>query len=182
MNKFLEKYIENKKQREVVEFFLTIILCLMIFFGIRTYVAFPIQADGVSMAPTMDNNDLVLVNRLSYIFSSPKYGDIIIFPYDDNEAYIKRVIGLPGDEVFIEDGYLYINGELYEDEFSKVLTSYGDREYPITLEEDTYYVLGDNRTVSKDSRYSSVGDVKKEDILGKSILVYYPFKNFGFLK
>ncbi len=181
MNKLLEKYIKDERKRKTADFFITIILCLFIFYGIRNYIAFPVQADGISMSPTIENNDMVLVNRLSYMFFNPKYGDVVIFPYNENELYIKRIVGLPGDEIFMENGLIYINGELYEDEFSQVLTSYGDREYPIILEEDTYYVLGDNRAVSKDSRYSSVGDVSKEEILGKSALIYFPFKNFTFL-
>ncbi len=182
MEKILKKYIKDEKIVKIVDYCITAILCVAVFFGVRAFVGVPIQADGVSMTPTIDNNDMVLVNRLSYIFTSPKKGDVIIFPYGDNEMYIKRIIGMPGDEILIENGKIYINGDVYEDEFESQLTAYGDREYPIIVEEDTYYVLGDNRKVSRDSRYSSVGEIHKDEIIGKALLIYIPFENFGFIK
>lgn len=182
MDKLLKKYIKNEKNRKIAENIITIVLCLIIFFGIRNFVAMPVQADGVSMYPTIDDNNVLLVNRLSYLFGKPDYNDIVVFPYDEDELYIKRIIGLPGDEINLENGYLYINDVLYKDEFSEVLSAYGDREYPITLEEDTYYVMGDNRKVSKDSRYSSVGDISKDNIMGKAFMIYFPFDSFTFLK
>ncbi len=181
MNKFLEKYIKDEKIRKYADYLITALLCVIIFFGVRMFIAIPVQADGISMYPTVDNKDVVLVNKLAYLFKDPEYQDIIIFPYDDNEVYIKRVIGMPGDEIDMKDGYLYINGEKYVDEYGGILMAYGDREYPITLEEDMYYVLGDNRDVSKDSRYSSVGDISKDEIIGKAVFTYFPFKNFKVL-
>ncbi len=174
--------LSKEKKSKIVENLNLVIACVVVFFGVRYFIAVPVSASGQSMSPTIANNDTIIVSKLNYIFKEPEQNDIIIFPYEENSVYIKRIIGEPGDTIDMIDGILYLNGEVYEDAFSKKLTSCGDREYPVILGDEEYYVLGDNREISKDSRYSSVGNVSKEDILGKSVFILYPLSSIGFLK
>ncbi len=178
----MDKLLNKESKSKILEILNITVLCCIVFWGVRQFVAVPVSAYGESMSPTIENNDTIIFSKLNYLFTEPKQNDIIIFPYGEKSVYVKRIIGVPGDTINMIDGVLYLNEEVYEDDFSKTLKSYGDREYPIILEEDEYYVLGDNREISKDSRYSSVGNVPREDILGKGVLILYPFKNFEFLK
>lgn len=134
--------------------------------GIRTTVV------GQAMADKLRSGDQVLINKVTYLISDPKRGDVIVFLPNGNEKshyYIRRVVGVPGDRVQIKDGTLYINGEPY-DETSTVssMEEAGIAESELTLGEDEYFVLGDNRNNSEDSRYANIGNVKKEYIVGKA--------------
>lgn len=153
---------------------------LVYFFGQRVSNA------GDSMSPAMKNGDVVLVNRLIYNARKPGRGDVIAFKPNGNENAhysIKRIVGLPGETVQIEDGKVYIDGEeLTEDIFVSDIESAGIAEEPIELGEDEYFVLGDNHTGSDDSRMADVGNVKREDIYGKVWFVASFGENFGFVK
>ncbi len=126
------------------------------------------------------------MDKLSYRFQDPKRFDIIVFPYqyEENTYYIKRIIGLPGETVQVVDGYVYINGSRLESDI------YGNERMddpmaasqPITLGEDEYFVLGDNRNHSQDSRDPSVGEVKKDTIMGKAWVRIYPFDKMGVIR
>ncbi len=157
-------------------------LLFVTFVGQRTIV------DGESMSPTLSDGDNLLVDKLSYRFSDPKRFDIIVFPYQyaQNTYYIKRIIGLPGETVRIaEDGTIYINGEVLIESYGKEIISadkIGIAAQEITLGDDEYFVLGDNRNNSSDSRNPAVGNIKREDIVGKAFFRIWPFKNFGILK
>ncbi len=172
---------KQSNKSKILELINLTIIFIIVFFGVRHFIAVPVSGYGESMNPTIANNDTIIVSKINYLFSKPAIDDIIIFPYEEDSIYIKRIIAEPGDTIDIINNVLYINDELYEDDFSKELKSLGDREYPITLDEDEYYVLGDNREISKDSRYKSVGNIKREDITGKGIVIISPLKNFGFL-
>jgi signal peptidase I len=141
---------------------------------------------GNSMQPVLENGDVVLVNRIVYDTSQPMRNDVIVFKPKGNENsayYIKRVIGLPGETVQIKDGYVYIDGEELEEVSTVTETkSAGLASEPIKLDDDEYFVLGDNRSASEDSRAADVGNVKREDIYGKAWFVVSPFSNFGFLR
>ena len=152
---------------------------LVYFIGLRTSVV------GQSMANTLDAGDEILVNRFVYKVLEPKTGDIIVFLPNGNEKshyYVKRVIAVPGDTVQIKDGVLYLNGEEYEEEIdSEVIQEAGLAEEELTIGEDEYFVLGDNRNNSEDSRYANIGNVKKEHIIGKAWFIVSPFGKFGFI-
>ena len=149
------------------------------FVGVRTEVI------GTSMTPTLQDGDNLIVEKVTYYFRDPQRYDIIVFPYpeDPSRHYIKRIIGLPGETVQIIDGYVYINGELLDEHYGNaVMNNAGIAAEPITLGEDEYFVLGDNRNNSEDSRYAAVGNIKRSQIDGRAWLRIWPFSDIGFLK
>ncbi|MCD8336933.1 MAG: signal peptidase I [Lachnospiraceae bacterium] len=149
------------------------------FVGQRTVV------DGRSMNDTLQDGDNLIVEKLSYRFGNPQRFDIIVFkPYEDSdELYIKRIIGLPEETVRIDqDGNIYIDGELLEEDYGKeTIENPGRASEEITLGEDEYFVLGDNRNNSTDSRTERVGNVSRDSIVGKAWLRIWPLGSFGFL-
>lgn len=158
------------------------ICLLLVNFGFQRSVV-----EGESMRPTLESGDNILVTRFSYFFrAEPKRYDIIVFTYDraNSVHYIKRVIGLPGETVQIKDGAVYINGEQLEDDVYGLasMTNAGIAADPITLGDGEYFVLGDNRNESSDSRVADVGIVYKDQIEGKAWLRIWPFSSFGTLK
>lgn len=138
------------------------------------------------MEPTLATGDKVLINKVSYKLGEPKRGDIIAFKKDAKEhssMHVKRVIGLPGETVQIKDGLILINGETYMEkkDFPKI-SNPGLAETQITLGKNEYFVLGDNRNNSEDSRFAEVENVKQKYIVGKIWLRVFPFGKFGFIK
>ncbi|MDY2628630.1 MAG: signal peptidase I [Lachnospiraceae bacterium] len=157
---------------------ITVSFCIVTFVGQRTVV------DGSSMNDTLQNGDNLIVDKLSYRFTDIDRFDIVVFRYHNerNIFYIKRVIGLPGETVQIIDDDIYINGELLEENYGKEpMESAGCASEPITLGEDEYFVLGDNRNDSSDSRDPSVGNVQREWIIGRALMRITPFRNAGLL-
>lgn len=150
------------------------------------FVVRPYKVDGVSMYPTLNENDYLLVNRYIYKTEDPKRYDLIVFPDQNglNKEYVKRIIGLPGETVQIMDGKIYINAnELtefygYEDYIEDV----GDIGFPLELGNDEYFVLGDNRNDSIDSRFAAIGTVKKEIFIGRASFRIFPLNSIGSLK
>ena len=155
--------------REILGWIFYIIVILVLTYVIITYVGQRTSVSGSSMETTLSDGDQLLVDKLSYRFQDPKRFDIIVFPYqyEENTYYIKRIIGLPGETVQVVDGYVYINGSRLESDI------YG---------EDEYFVLGDNRNHSQDSRDPSVGEVKKDTIMGKAWVRIYPFDKMGVIR
>lgn len=176
--------------KEAVKEILSTLLYLVVIFGLTflfiTFVAQRTEVSGSSMEPTLQDGDSLLVDKLSYRFGNPKRFDIIIFPYQygDNQFFIKRVIGLPGETVRIDyDGNIYINGEKLEENYgAEVILDPGRAETEISLSDGEFFVMGDNRNHSMDSRDISVGNIQKKDILGKAFVRIYPFSNFGGIK
>lgn len=164
----------------VVYFGVVILLTYLIihFVGQRTVV------DGRSMNPTLNDGDNLIVEKISYRFRDPERFDIIVFPYDDSHYYIKRIIGLPGETVQIDlDGTIYINGEILEEDYGKeTILDPGRAINPITLGDDEYFVLGDNRNNSKDGRNELVGNIRRDDIIGRAWVRIWPLSDFGVLK
>lgn len=147
---------------------LSVVIGAAIFIGV--FLGEQITVTGYSMEPALENEDEVLVDKLLYHFKEPKRGDIIVFlPRSDSaQYYIKRIVALPGETVQIKDGLLYIGGKLWEGgEEEEYILNAGLAAQEITLGEDEYFVLGDNRNNSEDSRFSSVGNVKRSNITGK---------------
>ena len=173
--------------KEVVKEILSTLLYLVVIFGLTflfiTFVAQRTEVSGSSMEPTLQDGDSLLVDKLSYRFKDPKRFDIVIFPYQygTGQYFIKRVIGLPGEKVRVDyDGNIYIDGVILDENYgAEVIRDPGRAETEITLGPGEFFVMGDNRNHSMDSRDLSVGNIKKADILGKAFVRIYPFSNFG---
>lgn len=180
----------NKKDkksvgRELLSLLGYLAVVLVVTFVIVNYVGVRTEVVGTSMTPTLENGDQLIVEKVSYYFTEPQRYDIIVFPYpeDPKKHYIKRIIGLPGETVQIIDGYVYINGELLDEHYgNEVMNNAGVASEPVVLGDDEYFVLGDNRNNSEDSRYAAVGNIKRSDISGRAWLRIWPFDSFGLLK
>ena len=139
-----------------------------------------------SMEPTLASGDRFFINRMAYKLGTPERGDLIVFktsPKEDASLHIKRVIGLPGETIQIKDGQILINGETYKEgrDFPSI-SSPGLAEEEISLQNGEYFVLGDNRNNSSDSRDMSVGNVRRDKIIGRAWLRIWPFDRFGFIR
>ena len=185
------KMADGKK--ELKEWIKAICAAGVIVYLIRWLMLTPIVVDGSSMVPTLQNEDHILVNKLSYTFTRPERFDIIVFQAEQGRDYIKRVIGLPGDEVVYKNDTLYINGRRYEepylDTLKKQLTdglpltepfSLEDKTDRRTVPEDCLFVLGDNRRYSKDSRH--IGFISSKQILGNGKIVFWPTADIRLVK
>ena len=140
---------------------------------------------GNSMTDTLKDGDKILVNRFVYALKEPKAGDVIVFYPNGNERshyYVKRVIAVPGDTVEISDGVVYVNGYAYDEEDTEVIEYPGLAQDLITVAEDEYFVLGDNRNDSEDSRYANIGNIPKEHIVGKAWFKAGPDRPRGRIK
>ena len=133
------------------------------------------------MESTLHDGDNLWIDKLSYHFSDPKRFDVIVFPYEDDVYYIKRIIGLPGESVQImNDGTILINGKKLIESYGKeIILESGTAAEERVLGEDEYFVLGDNRNDSRDSRWADVGDINREDIIGKAAFRLSPLSKFG---
>ena len=176
---------ENSLMREIISTAIYLLAVVALTFLFVQYVGQRTYVNGDSMNVTLQDGDNLIVDKISYRFKEPERYDIIVFPYKHQEDtyYIKRIIGLPGETVQVKDGMVYINGEVLEESYGKeMMNSAGVAGESIVLEEDEYFVLGDNRNNSSDSRDPSVGNVKKEDIVGRAFLRIWPLNKFGILK
>lgn len=172
-------------KKEILSWVFYIAFVLVLTWVIITFVGQRTRVDGRSMMNTLHDGDNLIVEKLSYRFSDPKRFDIIVFPpTGKKEYYIKRIIGLPGETVQIdENGNIYINGELLEENYgAETIQNPGRAANPITLGDDEYFVMGDNRNNSKDSRSEEVGNVKRSQIIGRAWLRIWPLNKFGLLK
>ena len=173
--------------KELLEMVLYLVIALVAALLIVKFVGQRTQVDGSSMNPTLYDKENLILDKISYHFRDPERFDIIVFPFEEDGEethFIKRIIGLPGETVQIIDGYVYINGELLEsDIYGKEVMEYeGRAAEPITLGDDEYFVLGDNRNNSRDSRFEEVGNIKRGDITGRAFLRIWPLNKFGLLK
>lgn len=160
------------------------IVDLVVMIALAVYVVYlfgsRVEVVGGSMKPVLNSGDVVLMNRLAYTLSSPERFDIAVFERESSGLNLKRIIGLPGETVQIIGSQIYINGELLEaDEAITTVTIAGLAEYPIELGEDEYFLLGDNRDSSEDSRFASIGNIKRSQLVGKAWLLFKPFSSFG---
>lgn len=155
------------------------VLIIVIVILIKTYLYAPIMVKGESMYPTLHNKDIMILDKIKYKYSSIERFDIVVIR-NDGKNIIKRVIGLPGDSVDYIDSKLYINGKMYVEKYldSDVKTLLNGSDFEVdNIPDDCYFVLGDNREVSKDSR--SIGLIKKKDIEGKATITIFPFNRLG---
>ena len=147
------------------------------------FIAQRTDVDGKSMENTLHHGDALIVDKISYRFRDPKRFEIIVFPfrYAENVLYIKRIIGLPGEKVQIDNnGNIYINDEILVESYGReVIKNPGRAIEPIELGEDEYFVMGDNRNNSSDGRDPAVGNIKRGDIIGRAFFRIFPFEDFG---
>lgn len=164
--------------------YLLIVLCLT--YVVIHFVGQRTQVIGGSMETTLSEDDNLIVDKLTYRFREPKRFDIVVFPfqYEKDTYYIKRIIGLPEETIFIDgEGNIFINDELLTESYGKEIIKDAGRAYePITLGEDEYFVMGDNRNNSQDSRDPSVGNISRDDIIGRAWIRIWPLNKFGILK
>lgn len=174
--------MEKETTKSIIGWIFYFAAIIAISFFIVTFVGQRTVVDGDSMNDTLHNKDNLLVDKLSYRFHDIERFDIVVFRYNEKKFYIKRVIGLPGETVQIVGDDIYINGEILDESYGKEeMLSSGRASEPILLGEDEYFVLGDNRNNSSDSRDPSVGDVSRSRIVGKAFFRMTPLSDFGLL-
>jgi signal peptidase I len=154
--------------RKTVGWIVNIVVALACAWFLVYGLCVQVQVSGNSMQPLLDTGDVVLVNRLIYDVAKPQRFDVVVFERGDNKKNVKRVIGLPGETVQIRGGFIYIDGERLDtgNELEEVSLA-GRAENPVRLDADEYFLLGDNRDSSEDSRFSNIGNVREDQILGK---------------
>ena len=181
----MDEIKEKSLTKEILGWVVYIVIVIILTYLVITFVGVRTKVEGRSMENTLHDGDNLIVDKISYRFRDPKRYEIIVFPYKYQEDvyYIKRIIGLPGETVQVIDGYVYIDGEKLDEDYGKeVMETSGIAQEPIKLGEDEYFVLGDDRGKSEDSRMADVGNVERAHIYGKVWFVFSPMKHFGFVK
>ncbi|MEF9917461.1 MAG: signal peptidase I [Lachnospiraceae bacterium] len=181
-----ERFNEDRSiWRELLGWIAYIIIILGLTYFIITFIGQRTRVSGSSMETTLSDGDNLIVDKISYRFREPKRYEIIVFPYqyEDNTFYIKRIIGLPGETVQVADGVVYIDGEILDENFgAEPMEQSGIAEEPITLGSDEYFVLGDNRNHSSDSRDPSVGILTRDHLIGRAWIRIWPMDQLGVIK
>ena len=177
----LKRYIKNSALRILIEWFLAIAIAFVLFILVDSFLLKSSRIDGASMEPFYFHNDRVIVNRMAFLFREPYYGDVIVFPFDGDTTrhYIKRIAGLPGDTIDFRNGFIYVNGIVLGGYYPQAPVFIGNVSFPFVLDDDYFFVLGDNREISLDSRFVEVGNVHRDDIMGRIIFRWFPFERFG---
>jgi signal peptidase I len=177
---------ENKSMlRELLELIGYMVVVLVFAGLIVTFIGQRTMVSGSSMESTLSDRDNLIVDKITYRFSEPKRFDIIVFPYqyEEDTFYIKRIIGMPGETIQIIDGSILVNGDVLVESYGReVIQSSGIASEPIVLGDDEYFVMGDNRNKSADSREPDVGNIKRSDIIGRAWIRIWPLNKFGILK
>lgn len=174
----------EKAVRELLGWVVYILIVICATYLIVTYVGQRTKVSGASMEATLHNGDNLIVDKISYRFRDPKRYEIIVFPYRyaEDTYYIKRIIGLLGETVQIIDGYVYINGEQLDESYGLEVIEddkYGLAAEPIELGKDEYFVLGDNRNHSSDSREPNVGVLHRDELIGRAWVRIWPLDSIG---
>ena len=183
-----KKKVEEKDfswKREIISTTLYLFCVVALTFLFIQFVGQRTHVNGDSMNVTLQDGDNLIVDKLSYRFKDPERFDIIVFPYQYQEKtyYIKRIIGMPGETLQVIDGMVYIDGEMLDESYGKEVMDYaGIASEPVELGQDEYFVLGDNRNNSSDSRDPSVGIIHGDQIIGKAFIRIWPLNKFGILK
>ena len=176
----------NRKLKEVLSTSLYLLVVLALTFLVITFVGQRTKVIGSSMEPMLKDGDNLIVDKLSYRFNEPERFDIIVFPfrYAERSYYIKRIIGLPGETVYIdENGLIYINGEMLAESYGKEAIADPGRAYePVELGKDEYFVMGDNRNNSSDSRDPAVGNIQRNEFIGKAWMRIWPLNKIGMIQ
>ena len=176
---------ETTLLREIISLLLYLVFVFAAVFLIIHFVGQRTTVSGSSMEDTLSNGDNLIVDKISYRFHDPERFDVVVFPYRYQEKtyFIKRVIGLPGETIWIDaDGNIYINGEVLKEDYGREVIKYaGLAESPIVLGDDEFFVMGDNRNNSEDSRFADVANLKRSEIIGRAWVRIYPFNEIGFV-
>ena len=173
---------EREIIKELAGWLLYIVLIIALTWIVVTFVGQRTEVSGSSMETTLSDKDQLIVDKMTYRFRDPKRYDIVVFPYQyqDNTYYIKRIIGLPGETVQILSGMVYIDGMRLDEHYgNEIMENPGIAEEPLTLGEDEYFVLGDNRNNSSDSRASDVGLIHRKDLIGRAWIRVWPLSQIG---
>lgn len=168
--------------KELAGWLLYIVLIIAFTWFVVTFVGQRTEVSGSSMETTLSDKDQLIVDKMTYRFRDPKRYDIVVFPYQyqDNTYYIKRIIGLPGETVQILSGMVYIDGMRLDEHYgNEMMEKPGIAEEPLTLDENEYFVLGDNRNNSSDSRASDVGLIHRKDLIGRAWIRVWPLSQIG---
>ena len=168
--------------KELAGWLLYIVLIIALTWIVVTFVGQRTEVSGSSMETTLSDKDQLIVDKMTYRFRDPKRYDIVVFPYQyqDNTYYIKRIIGLPGETVQILSGMVYIDGMRLDEHYgNEIMENPGIAEEPLTLGEDEYFVLGDNRNNSSDIRASDVGLIHRKDLIGRAWIRVWPLSQIG---
>ena len=172
--------------KEIFSWIIEIAIVLMMAFVLVYFIGMRTSVVGQSMSETLENGDQILVNRFMYKVIGPKANDVIVFLPNGNEKshyYVKRVIVVPGHTVQIKNGRIYVNGTEFTEKVDVAsIEDAGLAADAVTLGDDEYFVLGDNRNNSEDSRYANIGNIKREYIIGKAWFVISTGDRFGFIK
>lgn len=178
-----EKWSTKDTLREILGTSVYILVVLILSLLVVKYVGQRTEVIGDSMQYTLMDGDNLIVNKIGYIVGEPKRFDIVVFPYkyEKRTYFVKRVIGLPGETVqILADGTILIDGEELVEYYGKeTIKNPGVAANPVTLGDDEYFVMGDNRNNSKDSRFEDVGNIKRKELMGKAWIRIYPFNEFG---
>ncbi|MCL2865064.1 MAG: signal peptidase I [Lachnospiraceae bacterium] len=180
----MRDFFRKKEVKETVSIGLHVVAAIVIALFIINFVGTRSSVAGTSMEPTLSDSDGLIVERISYRFHGPERFDIVVFPHIDGSGdhLIKRVIGLPGESVQIISGMIYINGVLMQDKYgSELMKHAGIASFPIYLGEDEYFVLGDNRNNSLDSRDPRVGALHRDEFEGRAFVRIWPLSDFGLI-
>ncbi|MCR5108869.1 MAG: signal peptidase I [Lachnospiraceae bacterium] len=178
----MKKNKKNSLVKSILDTGIFLFTVLIITYLCLTFVTQRTEVKGTSMEPTLYEGDNIMIDKLSYHFRSPKRKEVICF-YSENkkEILIKRVIGLPGETVRIEGGGIFIDGKEIND-YIGGLNYAGRAVNDVVLSEDEFFVIGDNRQDSIDSRYQEIGNIKKDKILGRAFWLFYPFDRIRMVK
>ena len=183
-NSVVESVKTSTEENPVVEIVKTLATALILAMGIRTLVAEARYIPSSSMEPTLEINDRLIIEKISYRFKMPQRGDVVVFSPTDTlkeqnfkDAFIKRVIGLPGETIEVKGGKVYVNGQPIREKYIEEAPEY--TYGPETVPEDQYLVLGDNRNNSYDSHYW--GFVPRKNLIGRAIVRFWPFERLGSL-
>jgi len=175
----------NSKLREFLSTSIYLLVVVLISFCIVKFVGQRTEVIGSSMLPTLEDGNNLILDKISYRFHEPERFDVIVFPFRNNSGknYIKRIIGLPGETIRIDsEGNIYIDGELLEENYGReVIKNPGNAINEITLNEKEYFVLGDNRNNSEDSRFDEVGKVYRSEILGRAWVRIWPLSEISYV-
>ncbi len=171
----------NYKRNEWIEWGKAIFIAILLAFILRSFIFATSIVEGESMVPALEDGERIIFNKIVYIIGEPNRGDIVIIQQPEKN-YVKRVIGLPNETIEMRNHELYINNEkqdssFVDDYFTKLTGNFG----PITIPNDNYFVMGDNRPISKDSR-NGLGFIHRSDIVGRSEFVIFPFSNWEFTR
>ena len=176
--------ILGRVMKYIIRLVVTILIAVALAFVLINYVGERTKVSGRSMEPNLYNNDQVMLDKLTYRFRDPKRYEIIVFPgpQGGNQFFVKRVIALPGETVQIKEGKVYVDHKEVKDYSKDHTTDPCELKGEIKLSADEYFVLGDNRDNSNDSRYKEVGMVKRSKIIGRIVFRFYPFERAGMIK